>query len=150
MNPPRNMLGRDFGQQPMQDAPPMNMLARDGMGYGQPPVHMASDRGQGQGQPFPLKVPGRPPQQLPPQAYIDELAERGGDDALEEAEYWIEQSAGSLKAPWDREIPPHKYSPGYQLPRPDARGQMHFDAANPNDVAAFREHLKSLEHRDRR
>lgn len=72
MNPPRNMLARGLGQPQMQDAPPMNMLARGGA----------------QAQPFPLNAPGQPPrQQLPPQAYIDALAERGGDDAMEEIEH---------------------------------------------------------------
>lgn len=87
MNPPRNMLSRDFGQQPMQDAPPMNMLARGGMG--QPPVHMASDRGQGQGQST--------------QQMLDEAWERMPNDSTgEQIDMIVRQSGGRLTAPWDR------------------------------------------------
>ena len=95
MNPPRNMLSRDFGQQPMQDAPPMNMLARGEAG--------------GMGQMPPMMQPGPAPQQpgMPSQQDIDEAWARNPNDMTGEAiEQMVRRSGGALVAPWDREQAP--------------------------------------------
>tara|TARA_R110000868_G_scaffold190125_3_gene433741 strand:- start:331 stop:765 length:435 start_codon:yes stop_codon:yes gene_type:complete len=98
------------------------------------------------GKSFPLAVPGQPQQQqLPNQDYINSLMDKGGDDAMEEIEFWVEQSGGKLKSPWDRDMqPPTGYSPSYQFPKPDANGNTTFNADNPDDAMALREFLKTL------
>jgi hypothetical protein len=64
---------------------------------------------------------------------------------MDEIEFWVNESGGKLKAPWDSEAPPHTaYSPGYQFPKPDANGNTQFNADNPDDAGALREYLKTL------
>tara|TARA_B110000503_G_scaffold45784_1_gene74845 strand:+ start:867 stop:1274 length:408 start_codon:yes stop_codon:yes gene_type:complete len=123
-----------------------NALAGDSGGMGQANALTPQNVNGVGGSPFPLTMPGQPPrQQLPTQDYIDALNERGGDDAMEEIEHWVEMSGGALKAPWAREAPPHTgYSPGYQFPKPDANGNTTFNADNPDDAGALREYLKTL------